>query len=59
MVLGVIADSTLGVFSSNMSAGGWVIDGEKTNKRVTIQKSNDPNDHRTSAAHKGEYMNRQ
>jgi hypothetical protein len=58
MMLGVIANSTLGVFS-NMLAGGWVIDGEKTNKKVTIQKSNDPNDHGTSAAHKGECMNRQ
>jgi hypothetical protein len=57
MMLGVIANSTLGVFS-NMSAG-WVIDVEKMNKRVTIQKSNDPNDHGTSAAHKGECMNRQ
>jgi hypothetical protein len=49
MVLGVIADSLLAY-----SPTWWRV-GHR--RRENEQKSNDPNDDGTSAAHKGEYMN--
>jgi hypothetical protein len=35
------------------------IHGAGSHRRENEQKSNDPNDHGTLAAHQGEYMNRQ